>query len=294
MDDKRNDRYYRIGDFARYMGVTPDFLKHYEQHGLLRVAHTESGYRYYHFDQSSRILEYMRLRSYGVSVREMGAMLSASDADAIVLLDEKAEKLRKDLAFLEAVIEEHQRVKRWYEERCRRPSDWEVREVEPHVFLPHSCNQDFIKDERIYELLKSWVGWMPVVKSALRVVPAAAADRPDSVYWGLMIPESIARKHGIPVNDAVVRMPAGKAFIFNFLSREKAFDMASIALGKHPMFRRMAELGLRPRGSFYLIVEMKLTEADGSRRGGAGRFVVPLAGSYDGSAEEAPASAAAP
>lgn len=38
------------------MGVTPDFLKHYEECGLLDVHHSENGYRYFNFDQSSRIL----------------------------------------------------------------------------------------------------------------------------------------------------------------------------------------------------------------------------------------------
>lgn len=55
---------YRIAEFAEYMGVTPNFLKHYEECGLLDVHHRENGYRYFNFDQCSRILEYMRLRNY--------------------------------------------------------------------------------------------------------------------------------------------------------------------------------------------------------------------------------------
>ena len=55
---------YRIAEFAEYMGVTPNFLKHYEECGLFDVHHRENGYRYFNFDQCSRILEYMRLRNY--------------------------------------------------------------------------------------------------------------------------------------------------------------------------------------------------------------------------------------
>ena len=79
MKKAKEEKFYRIGDFAKYMGVTPDFLKHYEENGLLQVRYRESGYRYYNFDQSSRILEYMRLRNYGVSVKEMNAMLGDDD-----------------------------------------------------------------------------------------------------------------------------------------------------------------------------------------------------------------------
>ena len=42
---------YHIGEFAEYMGVTPDFLKHYEECDLLDVHHRENGYRYFNFDQ---------------------------------------------------------------------------------------------------------------------------------------------------------------------------------------------------------------------------------------------------
>lgn len=87
--DSSEHKLYRIGDYARYMGVTPDFLKHYEENGLLEVQYTSSGYRYYDFDQSSRILEYMRLRNYGVTVKDMSRMLSAEDGEALRLLDEK-------------------------------------------------------------------------------------------------------------------------------------------------------------------------------------------------------------
>ena len=37
---------YRIGDFAKYLGVTPDLLKHYEDMGIIQSIRSESGYRY--------------------------------------------------------------------------------------------------------------------------------------------------------------------------------------------------------------------------------------------------------
>ena len=92
------------------MGVTPDFLKHYEECGLLDVHHSENGYRYFNFDQSSRILEYMRLRNYGVTVKEMRAMLMADADEALLLLDKKVEELRRQADRISAVLEEHKHV----------------------------------------------------------------------------------------------------------------------------------------------------------------------------------------
>ena len=36
---------YRIGEFAKYLGVTPDLLKHYEDQGIIRPSRSDSGYR---------------------------------------------------------------------------------------------------------------------------------------------------------------------------------------------------------------------------------------------------------
>ncbi len=35
MKEKKDIKQYRIGDYAHYMGVTSDFLKHYEQFHLI-------------------------------------------------------------------------------------------------------------------------------------------------------------------------------------------------------------------------------------------------------------------
>ena len=80
---KTDCRQYRIGDFARYLGVTAEFLKHYQESGLLDVTQRASGYRYYGFDQSARILQYMRLRNYGISVKEMGPFLEGGLDEAV-------------------------------------------------------------------------------------------------------------------------------------------------------------------------------------------------------------------
>ena len=57
MENQKDLKPYRIGEYARYMGVTPDFLKHYEQFGLITPSVAENGYRYYPFRESSRLLD---------------------------------------------------------------------------------------------------------------------------------------------------------------------------------------------------------------------------------------------
>ena len=258
-----NER-YRIGDFAEYMGVTTDFLKHYAAHGLLDVQKKANGYRYFGFDQSSRILEYMRLRNYGVNIKDLGAMLSAEDDEAVRLLDEKAGDLRREADRLLSILEKHERLKTWLSKRREKPVDWEIRDMPSYYFLPHTEKQDFIRDPRIYELLKMWSAWMPIAKSALSIRPSAASCKEDATRrevpyntrWGMSIPVSIAKRYDLPVNDVVEETPPGKAFLYHFTGLEEVFCMERLARGEHPMFEKLASLGLKPRGNILLIVEV--------------------------------------
>lgn len=93
-NNEKTFTHYRIGDFAKYLGVTSDFLKHYEEAGLIDVVQRASGYRYYPFNQAARVIEYMRLRNYGVTVKEMNGVLTGNSEDAVAFLDERAGDIR--------------------------------------------------------------------------------------------------------------------------------------------------------------------------------------------------------
>ncbi len=268
-----NLKKYRIGDFARYLGVSADFLKHYEENGLLLVQPSESGYRYYGFEQSGRILEYLRLRSYGVSVKEMQALLEKTPEEAVVELDEKIDKISAEIARQQSIVEEHQRFRAWFNEHSCKTSDWEITNTEPYYFLFHSHTSDFIKDEHIYEILNDWLAWLPITKSALYV--RNSSGKPE-LFWGLAIPESLLKRYNLPVNDAVVKLTFNKTFVFHFRGVKDAFAMRSIAEGKHPAQETLRKLGFVERGDSLLINEMRLSDKEGQPLDGIGRFLIPI------------------
>ena len=124
---KQTFRRYRIGDYAHYMGVGRDFLKHYEKCGLLRADHDANGYRYYPFEGTSRILEFMRLRSLGFTVREMEPMLEDfSGEEMLEKLKDSRAQLEAKIAQMQAVVDEDKRIEAWFERRRGLPDDWEV------------------------------------------------------------------------------------------------------------------------------------------------------------------------
>lgn len=274
MTDKSESQ-YRIGDFARYMGVTPNFLKHYEEQGLLESTQRSSGYRYYDFHQSARILDYIRMRNCGIPLKDMRSMLSMSGEESIALMEKSLDELRRRVEFETAVLEEHERFRVWHEDRLVNPIDWEVRRMEAQYFLPHTDRKDFIKDDRIYEILQAWSSWMPVVKSGMVIDPSAGIE-PLPQEWGLIVRASKAERYGLPLNSVVRRIPACKAFVYHFAGDGQPGSMEDVARLGHPMYEQMRRLGLEPAGKVLMIVDMKYSDEQSNFRCTYGRFLVPV------------------
>lgn len=267
-------KHYRIGTFADYLCVSRSFLKHYEEEHLIKVVHQDNGYRYYPFTEAAHILEYMRLHSYGIPVREMKSAVTASAESAFDTIDRHADELEKKVERLLAVVAEHRRIRKWYQDMAGQPFRWEVKPIEPIYFLPHTSGQDFLEDHRIYEILHDWCEEMPVTKSALLVKHHSDNEPANTMYWGLCVTESNLRRCGIPTNDAVLVIPKTLAFVFHFYDVEDVFRMDDIASGDHPAFRKLRSLGFKPSGDALLINEMKLTRDSVQR--GSGRCVIPI------------------
>lgn len=69
-----------IGEFSRLGRVSPRMLRHYDALGLLSPEEVgENGYRYYHQEQLSRLLQIQKLQKYGFRLSEVGELLALDD-----------------------------------------------------------------------------------------------------------------------------------------------------------------------------------------------------------------------
>lgn len=263
-EEPRRPRFkrYRIGDFARFMGVGPDYLKHYERQGILTSEIRDNGYRYFPFNQSATILEAMRLQGCGFTVREMGPMIyERTGAEAADALRDVRASLEAKIRREEAVLAEVKKQEAWLRERFEKPDEWEIRRSEGFYFLLHANGTDFIKDERIYDILPAWMEGMPIVKSALRFTPSACAFGDEgaeppplddffrkNAVWGMLVGKSAVKQLGLPLNDVVEYFPAGRRFVHHFGGCGALDAMASLADGTHRLYRAMREVNQRPAG----------------------------------------------
>lgn len=208
MNSQPGQRLYRIGDYARFMGVSADLLKHYEKCGLIKSITAENGYRYFPFQASVDLLECMRLQQYGLSLREAKHLMqNASYEEAQQMLNLRAEDMQRHVAFQQMVIDEHRHIAQWMDMMKDCTTRVVIKDVEPVLFLPQSRHRDFIADERITELLPAWVDAMPLVKSCCLTPPPETG----AVHsWGLAVTQSHAEKLQLPLNDVVQRLPGGR------------------------------------------------------------------------------------
>ncbi|MBQ7784837.1 MAG: MerR family transcriptional regulator [Clostridia bacterium] len=247
---------YRIGDYAKYLGVTPDFLKHYEQFRIVSSEPRENGYRYYPFSQSYKILESMRLRSYGMPLRDIDVALIDDDADAVMgKLNARVHALEKQIRFDQAVIREHHDMCAWFKQMEGKDEDWFVAQSSEMLFLPHTSQRNFLKDPRIYEILSDWLDLMPMVKSCM-CVPRPAGDGALRDYaWGLVVSADVAQAFNLPVNDAVHRLPPRKTFYYHF-SGKRWPQLNPQDLLQGSVYKKMSQLGLIPAGDIYMTMYM--------------------------------------
>ncbi|MCR5138242.1 MAG: MerR family transcriptional regulator [Oscillospiraceae bacterium] len=239
---------YRIGDFARYLGVTPDLLKHYEDLGIIRPKRSESGYRYYPFQTTMLLIECIRLRNYGMTLREIREILtlhSEEDGQVALRLEENVSHLRDEMLLDEALMEEYRRFREWKEPLQDRDQDWDIRWGRPMCFLPHTDRDDFLHDGRIYELVKDWMSFIPIVKSCMRV------EQSGQVTWGFVVQESDLQRLRIPVNGVVERIPPSKVFYYKFRGELIRLPEEHADSRSHPAFRQLRALNLEPAGTYY-------------------------------------------
>ena len=244
---------YRIGEYAKYMGVTPDLLKHYEELGVITSQRSESGYRYYSFPTSMFLLECIRLRNYGLTLREIKSILADHSMDSRAMEQRFARNmdlLREENRFNQALIADYEEFQEWKEPLLEKDCDWSIRRSRPMYFLPHTNTYDFLEDPRIYDILRHWMSHIPIVKSAMRI-------REDhTVTWGLIVEQQKLSYLGLPVNDVVLSIPSHKVFYYQFRGPLTATSDEHFSSEVHPALKQIHAMGLEAREPFYRVTLM--------------------------------------
>ena len=268
----RHLKQYRIGDYAKYLGVSPDFLKHYEQQGIISPSRSESGYRYYSFHTTMKLIESIRLRNYGMTLREIREILTdrrEDDAQVQSRIEENIRHLEQEISLDKALIRDYAEFAAWRAPLEGRDWDWDVRTSAPMLFLPHTNKYDFLSDPRIYEILREWMSYIPIVKSTMRI------EKDGRITWGFVVSERDLRELGLPVNDVVEIIPAQKILYYKFRAPLLQTGLERFDSPEHPAFRLLRALNLSC-GDFYFRTSLMPADWQQSIVWQYGYYAVPI------------------
>ncbi|XWT13606.1 MerR family transcriptional regulator [Stutzerimonas urumqiensis] len=88
----------KIGELAKRSGLTIRTLHHYDNIGLLKPsARSDAGYRLYSQGDVVRLQQIQALRSLGVSLAEVGAMVNRRDVSVAAIIEEQLSLLDKQI-----------------------------------------------------------------------------------------------------------------------------------------------------------------------------------------------------
>lgn len=127
---------YRIGDFARSIGVTKDFLKFYHKKELLIPPwKDEKGYRYYASPQAVHLMEYSNLQKLGFSLEEADYLLSKADLEEYIdILGARNEAIEEEIRCLKNYQNTISKLTRELKS-IQAEARWSVEEYPKHYFF---------------------------------------------------------------------------------------------------------------------------------------------------------------
>ena len=221
------NRHYKIGEFAKNLGVSAGFLKHHEKYGLLKPQVAESGYRYYEFHQAMLVVQCIRLQNMGFTSKEIADILNhTSSVDVAALFEEKREAIaekyrlyREILRYMDGLSGRRQETAGEMEE-----AEWSILRPEPFYYVENACEGQFTGNEWLYEAALKWNEYMPVVETCARFERLDSRPDTESVgtwHMGLRIVKSAALRLGIFRNEAVRVEEPKKCLVYHVRERRK-------------------------------------------------------------------------
>lgn len=226
---------YKIGEFAKNLGVSAGFLKHHESYGLLHPHTTEAGYRYYDFDQAMLVVQCIRLQSMGFTSKEISDILNHSTlVDVQGAIGRKKVEIRQKLDFYEEMLQ-------YLEELDSRETDmgisgcWSIATPEPFYYMENASGGQFDGNEARYEVAARWNEYMPMVETCTRFERTGSEAGLKAIsgwHMGLRITKGVADRLDIFRNEEVRLVEPKKCLIYHSHGdRKRYFSDKERALG---------------------------------------------------------------
>lgn len=197
---------YRIGQFAKMMCVSLDFIRFYEEKGIIMsTVDADNHYHYYDISQAEIINKIKQYRKLGYNVNETIDLIKNSDKDQVLQLyasqaDTQRKNLKKSafaiqyLDFLQTALSVKDGT--WY--ISLKPAIW---------FLPHTRDDNFLETPGVLSSFRDWAEQIPFTFSMDRWVIDAEGTL-KAIYHGRAIECAVAEDCGLQPSAPAEFYPA--------------------------------------------------------------------------------------
>ena len=205
---------YRIGELAKKMCVSLDYIRFYEEKGLIESwIDPDNNYHYYDISQAEIIYLIQLYRKLGYSVKETVDVMKNRSREEILkmhtsLISAHKEAIRNSsyniryLEFLKTVLSTEDGT--WY--ISREPSFW---------FLAQTENDDFLEDMSFDSMYHEWAEYLPPLISMDQW--KLNADRTlHSIRHGRAIGCSVAENFGLHPGPPAELYPAKRCLEYYY------------------------------------------------------------------------------
>ncbi|WP_165868577.1 MerR family transcriptional regulator [Natranaerovirga hydrolytica] len=202
---------FKISEFAKISGVSPDTLRLYEKYGIVNPKKDDySKYRYFSDKDVRSVLKSRMFRSYEFPLQEVAQLTKTKDLISII---DCFEKKREDIK------EEIKRYKRLlckteeFINRCQNLEEDAFKctiKTKPSIYrlIQTKENALLYKDE-LHNIVKHWMDHLPYTFFSLVMPKEVLLNNNENNHhsWGLAVKEKDIKRLGLKINECAQYYP---------------------------------------------------------------------------------------
>lgn len=157
--------YFKIGEFAQLMGVSPDALRYFEDRGVLVPERDPvNGYRYYGIECSPKMTRFRLLRACGLTYEQTLEPACSIGAPGFpALLDGRLGEIERSIARLNCERNALNEYKALSQRILAEPDFLSIEQIErTFYFYLQFCNDDAVNDKERQPVIRTLVAALPL------------------------------------------------------------------------------------------------------------------------------------
>ena len=200
---------YKIGDVAKFLGISPDLLRYYEKKG---VVHPEKGrsndYRYYDTWDMNFLVDCLWYKGFGFGIDQIAQMVTASSySELIGIMAEKEADIYENLRLQELLLS---RTREYLDEMRVAQSLLGTCSISESPEIVRYLNRyNFIYDESpdVQQLAQQWLRYIPFTHRCFDVEQDVVINGGNDYAWGFSLGMQYVKEFNILTEPPVLHLP---------------------------------------------------------------------------------------